>query len=137
MYQVDKKTGQLKRDADGNYLPKTAHSLNPVTAIIYDTANVSGARLADVPDAGIAKLAATCMTLLGFEPPEDYTPSLVDAGKGRLRPARRGRLVILASRAPHVLYLSYPQVNEKWISLMTQDSDFASIFLFDLSPISI
>jgi len=80
MYEVDKKTGELKRDADGNYLPKTAHSLNPVPAIVYDPTNASHARLADVDDAGIANLAATCLTLLGFQPPEDYTPSLVEVG---------------------------------------------------------
>jgi 2,3-bisphosphoglycerate-independent phosphoglycerate mutase len=33
-----------------------------------------------VPEAGIASLAATCITLLGFEPPEDYAASLVKVG---------------------------------------------------------
>ncbi|MCB2263167.1 MAG: 2,3-bisphosphoglycerate-independent phosphoglycerate mutase [Candidatus Thiosymbion ectosymbiont of Robbea hypermnestra] len=80
MYEVDKKTGQLKRDADGNFLPKTAHSLNPVPAIIYDPTDASRARLAQVADPGIANLAATCIRLLGFQPPEDYTPSLVEVG---------------------------------------------------------
>ncbi len=80
MYEVDKKTGELKRDGNGNYLPKTAHSLNPVPAIVYDPANTSNARLAGVEDPGIANLAATCLTLLGFVPPDDYTPSLVTVG---------------------------------------------------------
>jgi 2,3-bisphosphoglycerate-independent phosphoglycerate mutase len=80
MYEVDKKTGQLKRDADGHYLPKTAHSLNPVPAIVYDPSNASHARLAHLDNPGVANLAATCITLLGFRPPEDYTPSLVDVG---------------------------------------------------------
>jgi 2,3-bisphosphoglycerate-independent phosphoglycerate mutase len=80
MCEVDKKTGELKLDDEGKFLPKTAHSLNPVPAIIYDPANVSGAHLADVRDPGIANLAATCITLLGFQPPADYTPSLVAVG---------------------------------------------------------
>ncbi len=80
MCEVDKKTGKLKLDDEGKFLPKTAHSLNPVPAIVYDPANQSGARLADVPDPGVANLAATCLTLLGFEPPKDYTPSLVEVG---------------------------------------------------------
>ena len=80
MCQVDKKTGKLKLDNEGKCLPKTAHSLNPVPAIVYDPANLSHARLADVADPGIANLAATCITLLGFRPPEDYTPSLVEVG---------------------------------------------------------
>jgi len=80
MCELDKKTGGLKLDADGKCKPKTAHSLNPVPAIIYDPSGVSNARKADVPDAGIANLAATCITLLGYEPPADYTPSLVEVG---------------------------------------------------------
>jgi len=80
MFEVDKKTGKLKVDAQGNYLPKTAHSLNPVPAIVFDPANASHARLTGVEDPGIANLAATCLTLLGFVPPDDYTPSLVEVG---------------------------------------------------------
>jgi 2,3-bisphosphoglycerate-independent phosphoglycerate mutase len=34
-------------------------------------------KLANHKDPGISNLAATCLTLLGFEPPEDYTPSIV------------------------------------------------------------
>jgi 2,3-bisphosphoglycerate-independent phosphoglycerate mutase len=80
MCELDKKTGELKLDDEGKALPKTAHSLNPVPAIIYDPSGVSRARKADVENAGIANLAATCITLLGYEPPADYTPSLVDVG---------------------------------------------------------
>lgn len=80
MCEVDKKTGELKLDDEGKFLPKTAHSLNPVPAIVYDPRNLSRARLADVENPGIANLAATCITLLGFQPPEDYTPSLVEVG---------------------------------------------------------
>ena len=80
MYEVDKKTGELKRDTDGKFLPKTAHSLNPVPAIVYDPTNRSRARPARVVNPGIANLAATCITLLGFQPPMDYTPSLVEVG---------------------------------------------------------
>lgn len=80
MYEVDKKTGELKKDANGNYLIKTAHSLNPVPVYVYDPAGSSKARLAGVENPGIANLAATCITLLGYEPPEDYTPSLVEVG---------------------------------------------------------
>ncbi|HEY5652949.1 MAG TPA: 2,3-bisphosphoglycerate-independent phosphoglycerate mutase [Pontiella sp.] len=80
MCELDKKTGELKLDDKGKALPKTAHSLNPVPAIVYDPAGVSNVRLADVENAGIANLAATCITLLGYKPPADYTPSLVAVG---------------------------------------------------------
>jgi 2,3-bisphosphoglycerate-independent phosphoglycerate mutase len=80
MCELDKKTGALVLDERGKYKPKTAHSLNPVPAIVYDPSGVANAHLVDVPGAGIANLAATCITLLGFEPPEDYAPSLVEVG---------------------------------------------------------
>ena len=80
MCELDKKTGELKLDGEGKCKPKTAHSLNPVPAIVFDPSGVSKARKADVADAGIANLAATCITLLGYEPPADYTPSLVKVG---------------------------------------------------------
>jgi 2,3-bisphosphoglycerate-independent phosphoglycerate mutase len=80
MCELDKKTGELKLDDEGKTLPKTAHSLNPVPAIVFDPSGVSGARNADVQEPGIANLAATCITLLGYEPPADYTPSIVEVG---------------------------------------------------------
>lgn len=80
MCELDKKTGKLVLDDEGKFKPKTAHSLNPVPAIIYDPSGAAHASLADVPNPGIANLAATCISLLGFEPPEDYVPSLVKVG---------------------------------------------------------
>ena len=80
MCELDKKTGELKLDDEGKCKPKTAHSLNPVPAIVYDPSGASNVKKADVEDAGIANLAATCITLLGYEPPADYTPSLVTVG---------------------------------------------------------
>ncbi|WP_347986548.1 2,3-bisphosphoglycerate-independent phosphoglycerate mutase [Methylomonas sp. AM2-LC] len=80
MFELDKKTGALVLDKQGNYKSKTAHSLNPVPAIVYDPSGAANARLVEVPKAGIASLAATCITLLGFEPPKDYAASLVEVG---------------------------------------------------------
>ncbi len=80
MCELDKKTFEMKLDEEGKCKPKTAHSLNPVPAIVYDPSGASNVRKANVADAGIANLAATCITLLGYEPPADYTPSIVTAG---------------------------------------------------------
>ena len=80
MCELDKQTGELKLDDEGKCKPKTAHSLNPVPAIVYDPSGVSKARKSGVEGAGIANLAATCITLLGFVPPADYTPSMVEVG---------------------------------------------------------
>ena len=81
MYERSKKTGQTAIDPH-NGLPqaKTSHSLNPVPVYIFAPANKDQIRRADAKDLGIASLAATCIRLLGFEPPSDYAPSIVDAG---------------------------------------------------------
>lgn len=79
MLEVDKATGEAKRDSQGNLRTKTAHSLNPVPVYFYDPAGQANLELAGVEKAGISNLAATCLVLLGYEPPEDYTPSIVKA----------------------------------------------------------
>ena len=79
MYEHDKK-GALMRDDAGRPKIRTAHSLNPVPVYIYDPSQSAGARLARVEHAGISSLAATCLMLMGYEPPSDYSPSLVTVG---------------------------------------------------------
>jgi 2,3-bisphosphoglycerate-independent phosphoglycerate mutase len=79
MYERHKKTGAVVIDPDsGEPKTKTAHSLNPVPVHIYDPGQIHPMRLNPQPDLGISSLASTCLTLLGFEPPEDYTPSIVN-----------------------------------------------------------
>ena len=81
MFERHKKTGDVViDDATGQPKTKTAHSLNPVPVYIYDPTNSIPMRLSQDADLGISSLAATTLTLLGFEPPEDYTPSIVDIG---------------------------------------------------------
>ncbi len=82
MYEHDKKTGTIVIDADtGKPKIKTAHSLNPVPVYIYDPAGSGNIRLSGQKDPGISNLAATCLALLGFQPPADYTPSIVKVGE--------------------------------------------------------
>jgi len=79
MFERNKKTGEVIIDPDsGEPKTKTAHSLNPVPVHIYDPGRTHPMRLNPRPDLGISSLAATCLTLLGFEPPEGYTPSIVE-----------------------------------------------------------
>ncbi len=81
MYEVDTKTGELKRDkSTGAPKSKTAHTLNPVPFYVYDPAGAANIRLSGHENLGITSLAATSLKLLGFEPPEDYDPSVVDVG---------------------------------------------------------
>ncbi len=84
MYEHDKKTGAVVMDPrTGIPKARTAHSLNPVPCYIYDPSGTANARLSAAAQAGglgISSLAATCLKLIGFEPPADYTPSIVDVG---------------------------------------------------------
>ncbi len=79
MYECNYKTGEIVYDEKtGKPKPRTAHSLNPVFAYVHAPGNGIKMTLSKHKDLGISSLAATCLTLLGFEPPEDYTPSIVE-----------------------------------------------------------
>ncbi len=68
--KIDPETGRVKA--------RTSHSLNPVPAMIYAPADPAAWRLATGSERmGISSLAATCLTLLGYEPPADFDPSIV------------------------------------------------------------
>ncbi|MDR2186966.1 MAG: 2,3-bisphosphoglycerate-independent phosphoglycerate mutase [Azonexus sp.] len=77
MFELDKKTRQPLRNADGSYKAKTAHTLNPVPLILCD--NVSGGRLGLQANAGagLANIAATTANLLGFEKHPAWDESLL------------------------------------------------------------
>ena len=80
MYEHDKKTGAVSMKEDGTPRAKTAHSLNPVPCIVYDPEykgeypNAEGALNEGL---GISSVAATCIQLLGYVPPEDYDKSVL------------------------------------------------------------
>jgi 2,3-bisphosphoglycerate-independent phosphoglycerate mutase len=79
MFECNRKTGEIIRNqTTGEPRPRTAHSLNPVFAYIYEPSGSLNLRLSKHTGLGISSLAATCLKLLGFEPPEDYTASIVE-----------------------------------------------------------
>ena len=83
MYERDKKTGAIKRDAQGEPVPKTAHTLNPVPFILVDLSGLDRQlRLRDLPRAGLSNVAATALNLLGYQAPDDYDPSLLASNDG-------------------------------------------------------
>jgi 2,3-bisphosphoglycerate-independent phosphoglycerate mutase len=69
--------GRPLRDKDGRPRNRTSHSLNPVPFIVHRGKRPPLALRKDLPDAGLANVAATVLELLGFEPPADYLPSLL------------------------------------------------------------
>ena len=83
MFEHDKKTGAVLLKEDGSPRAKTSHSLNPVPCILYDC--VAGQPAPNARSTGLLKtglgissIAATCIELLGFVPPEDYDSSLLE-----------------------------------------------------------
>lgn len=72
--------GSIKTDkATGAPQNKTSHTLNPVPFIIYDPVSAGPYRLRRLPDPpGLANVASTILYFLGYEPPDDYLPSLVE-----------------------------------------------------------
>ena len=65
---------------DGKPAAKTSHTLNPVPVYFYDPDGNHGIQIADRENLGISSLAASMMMLLGYEPPADYDPSIIDVG---------------------------------------------------------
>lgn len=79
MYEHDEKTGKVKTDPETDKIKaKTSHSLNPVPVYVYAPTYTGNIRLSDRRDLGISSLAATCLELLGFKPPDDYDKSIVE-----------------------------------------------------------
>lgn len=83
MFEHDAKTGKVKISKQtGERMVRTAHSLNPVPVYIYDPSGKAPLSLSQSEHGlGISSLAATCISLLGYEPPADYSPSIVRIGR--------------------------------------------------------
>jgi 2,3-bisphosphoglycerate-independent phosphoglycerate mutase len=65
----------------GTKVPMVAHTLNPVPFVVKDYSRANSFRLTGVAMPGLANVAATLCTLLGFVPPGDYQPSLLELAK--------------------------------------------------------
>ncbi len=79
MFEHDEKTGKVKVGKDsGKPKVKTAHSLNPVPVFVYNPSKSLNLVLTKQEGLGISSLAATCLVLLGFVPPKDYDPSVIE-----------------------------------------------------------
>ena len=81
MWEVDKKTGKVKRDAEGRPMIKTSHTLSPVPLCVVGAGIDGLITNPAVAEPGLGNIAATLLFLLGFDPPPDYLPALVVGGK--------------------------------------------------------
>ena len=79
MYEVDKKTGEPKKDKNGKYKAKTSHTLNKVPCIIYDNTEAKNhyEMKPDEGKFGLSDVAATMVNLMGYEAPSMWDESLI------------------------------------------------------------
>ena len=81
MAEIDKKTGEPKKNADGTFKAKTSHTLNRVPCVIYDrSGKVKYTVKADEGQFGLSSVAGTVVNLLGFEKPAEWDESIITLG---------------------------------------------------------
>jgi 2,3-bisphosphoglycerate-independent phosphoglycerate mutase len=78
MWEIDRKTGAVKTDADGEPVVKTSHTLSPVPWCVVGKDAERFKINPAVTEPGLGNIAATIFRLLGFEPPRDYLPPLIE-----------------------------------------------------------
>ena len=64
-------------EIEGKRIPRTSHSLNPVPFVICDSLEDGCYDLVPHMEGGLSNVAATVFNLLGYQAPEDYSPSLI------------------------------------------------------------
>lgn len=108
MYELDKKTKQMVYDSSGKPRLKTSHTLAPVPFAIFN-AEILERQLElapNLPQAGLANIAATVLLLAGFTPPPFYEKSLLQwAGSGVH--ARSTSVLQMSKEAPLLSTLNY------------------------------
>ena len=79
---VQRKGDTVLRDAAGEPIPLTSHTLAPVPVLIGGAGlNPKAILRQDLPNAGLPNIAATYINLLGLNAPADYEPSLLEIQK--------------------------------------------------------
>jgi len=68
---------EMFTEKNGERIPKTSHTLNPVPFCIIDSREDRTYDLSPIAQPGLANVAATLLNLLGFEKPVDYEESLI------------------------------------------------------------
>lgn len=77
---VETENGAIKVSQDGDPILKTSHSVNKVPFVIMDYGRRPIAMKMNIGSPGLANVASTIVELLGYVPPDDYEPSLIEIG---------------------------------------------------------
>ncbi len=81
MFEIDKRTGEPAVNSAGQVKPKTSHTLNPVPLHVFAPGvpvSLNGGTN-DSKKPGLANLASTILSLMGYDAPEGYDKTLVDS----------------------------------------------------------
>lgn len=78
MFETDKKGNVIIDKRTGLPAAKTSHTLSPVPFIIVDYEFKGEYELSPPPSAGLGNVASTLLLLLGYKPPEEYLPPLIE-----------------------------------------------------------
>ena len=93
---------EMFSERDGERVPRTSHSLNPVPFVIADSHDDEAYRIHPDVEGGLANVAATIFNLMGFRAPLDYEASLVRINNEPLRRTLyRGQTVSLGLESFH------------------------------------
>ena len=66
------------KEKKGKRSPHVAHTLNPVPFIVKDYSQKSSWKLSGIEKPGLANVAATLCTLLGYRAPQNYEKSIIE-----------------------------------------------------------
>jgi 2,3-bisphosphoglycerate-independent phosphoglycerate mutase len=77
MFEIDKELLTIKNSVGGSQMVKTSHTLSPVPFIVTGNQADEFELNEAVESPGLGNIAASILTILGYQPPDDYLPSLV------------------------------------------------------------
>ena len=78
MAELDKKTHEPKKNADGSYKSKTSHTLNRVPCILYNASEKELGLREDLGGFGLSNVAATMVNLMGYKAPDMWDESMLE-----------------------------------------------------------
>ena len=79
MAEIDKKSGEPKKNKDGSFKAKTSHTLNRVPCILYDNVTKDAYTVKeDDGHFGLSSVAGTVVNLLGYDKPEMWDDSMIE-----------------------------------------------------------
>jgi 2,3-bisphosphoglycerate-independent phosphoglycerate mutase len=80
MFEIDQKTGEPALNSTGRRKAKTSHTLNPVPLHVFAPGGRVSLALTGFGSRkpGLANIASTVLSLMGYEAPEGFEPSLIE-----------------------------------------------------------